>query len=61
MDGYQLAAHLRQLPGGDGIRLVAITGYGQARDREASARAGFSGHLFKPVDLARLRQFLAAK
>ena len=61
MDGYELAARLRELPGGDRIRLVAITGYGQARDREASARSGFTAHLVKPVDLSRLREILVAK
>jgi signal transduction histidine kinase len=61
MDGYELAAHLRELSGGDQIRLVAITGYGQTRDREASARSGFSDHLVKPVDMAQLRDILAAK
>jgi signal transduction histidine kinase len=60
MDGYELAARLRQLPDGREIRLVAITGYGQARDRETSARAGFSDHLVKPADIERLRQILAA-
>jgi CheY-like chemotaxis protein/anti-sigma regulatory factor (Ser/Thr protein kinase) len=61
MDGYELAARLRELPGGDRIRLVAITGYGQMRDREASSRSGFTDHLVKPVDLSRLREILVAK
>jgi len=30
-------------------RLVALTGYGQASDREASRQAGFDAHLTKPV------------
>jgi signal transduction histidine kinase len=50
MDGYELASQLREqaVPG---IRLVAVTGYGQETDRIRSAKAGFSAHLVKPVDL----------
>ncbi len=29
MDGYELGAHLRELPGLAGVRLIAVTGYGQ--------------------------------
>ncbi|MFL6692784.1 MAG: response regulator [Ramlibacter sp.] len=49
MDGYQLARRLQQ----DGLRAryVALTGYGQASDRERSAAAGFHVHLTKPVQL----------
>ena len=48
MDGYETARHLRRLPGLR-MRLVALTGYGSAQDRERSARAGFDLHLVKPV------------
>ena len=34
--------------------LVAITGYGQERDREASFQAGFYEHMTKPVDIDKL-------
>jgi len=51
MDGYELARRLRALPGGRGMSLVAVTGYGQGPDRRASAQAGFDVHLVKPVDL----------
>ena len=30
MSGYELAAHLRELPGGRAIRFVAATGYGRS-------------------------------
>src|SRR5436190_12853515 len=36
MSGYDLAARLRELPGGRPIRLVAATGYGRDRDRARS-------------------------
>ena len=51
MDGYELAAHLRALPGLAGLRLVAVTGYGQESDRHRTRDAGFHGHLVKPVCL----------
>ena len=34
--------------------LIAITGYGQEHDREASLQAGFHDHLTKPVDIDKL-------
>jgi CheY-like chemotaxis protein len=50
MDGYELAAKLRTLQPTCNARLVALTGYGEARDRAKSKRAGFEAHLVKPVD-----------
>lgn len=49
MDGYELATHLRKLPGLAGLRLVAVTGYGRESDRARSEQAGFHHHLVKPV------------
>src|SRR5262249_9785373 len=51
MDGYAVARALRQLPGGEKVLLVALTGYGQEEDRIRAAAAGFDHHLTKPVDL----------
>jgi len=51
MDGYELAARLRQLPGLASVRLIAVTGYGQESDRQRTRDAGFEYHLVKPVDL----------
>jgi PAS domain S-box-containing protein len=52
MDGYELASHLRGLPGLAGLRLVAVTGYGQPSDHQKTREAGFHDHLVKPVSLA---------
>jgi CheY-like chemotaxis protein len=54
IDGYELAGRLRSLPGLATSRLIALTGYGQERDRERSRAAGFHEHLVKPVDIDRL-------
>jgi CheY-like chemotaxis protein len=38
--------------------LIAITGYGQERDRQLSFDAGFFAHLTKPVDADQLEDLL---
>jgi signal transduction histidine kinase/DNA-binding response OmpR family regulator len=50
ISGYEAARRIRGLPGGQAIRLVALTGWGQLEDRRKSAEAGFDRHLVKPVD-----------
>jgi CheY-like chemotaxis protein/two-component sensor histidine kinase len=54
MDGYELAARLRALPGLAGMHLVALTGYGQDADRARTLHAGFHHHLVKPVAMEEL-------
>jgi len=49
IDGYELASHLRSLPGLDRLHLIAVTGYGQESDRQRAREAGFHHHLVKPV------------
>ena len=58
MDGFELARRLRDNETLSGIKLVAITGYGQETDRARSRDAGFDAHLVKPVDLEHLEQLL---
>jgi signal transduction histidine kinase len=60
LDGYELARRLRADPATRLVRLVAITGWGQATDREAANLAGFDRHLVKPVDAAELLRVLEA-
>ena len=48
-DGHELARRLRALPGMADVPLVAVSGYGQARDRERALAAGFDRHFVKPV------------
>jgi CheY-like chemotaxis protein len=42
------------------VRLVALTGYGQASDRTRALEAGFDLHMLKPVDPSVLEGVLAA-
>ena len=49
-DGYEVGRRLRNLLGEE-VTLVALTGYGQAEDRERARAAGFDVHLTKPADI----------
>ena len=51
MDGYELAKRLRRTEVTAALRLYALTGYGQAKDREKALNAGFDDHFVKPVAL----------
>jgi CheY-like chemotaxis protein len=59
MSGFEVAQRLRQRPDNAGIRLVAVSGYGQHADVQAALEAGFDEHLTKPPDPARLERLLA--
>jgi PAS domain S-box-containing protein len=49
MSGYELARELRARPELQALRLIAMTGYGRATDRDAAHAAGFDRHVVKPV------------
>jgi PAS domain S-box-containing protein len=50
VDGYEVCRRMRVADGGDGLVIVAITGWGQAEVRMRTAEAGFDAHVVKPVD-----------
>ncbi len=56
MDGYQLAKELQVLL--PQIQLVAITGFGQAEDRQRAREAGFEEHMVKPVSIVDVERVL---
>ena len=58
MSGYEVAAAARREPWGDGILLLAVTGWGQAGDKDRAKAAGFDRHLTKPVDLDLVEELL---
>ena len=58
INGYETARRLRRLPNCS-MLLVALSGYGQDKDRERSREAGFDHHLLKPVDVDALQKVLA--
>jgi PAS domain S-box-containing protein len=60
MDGYEVARRLRASESLNAIKLIALTGYGQAEDARRAHEAGFDLHIVKPVDPERLADVLAA-
>jgi PAS domain S-box-containing protein len=58
LNGYDVARKIRAQEGGSGILLVALTGWGQARDRERTGAAGFDHHMTKPVEFDVLLELL---
>ena len=59
MDGFEVARRVRADKRHRGIRLVALTGWGQDEDRQCTREAGFDHHVVKPVDPDALSALLA--
>lgn len=59
LNGYALARALRSNPATSDTVLVAVTGWGQERDRQLAQEAGFDHHMVKPVEPAKIREVLA--
>jgi CheY-like chemotaxis protein len=57
MDGYEVCRQFRQR-GLAETRIIAMTGYGQERDRQRAKSAGFDAHAVKPVEFAELTRLL---
>ena len=58
MNGYEVAKKIRENPKCSEMALVALTGYGQEKDKQRALEAGFDEHLTKPVDASVLRDLL---
>ena len=58
MDGYEVARRIRARRG-NGVRLIALTGWGQEEDVRRAERAGFDHHLVKPPNIEKLGKLLA--
>ncbi len=59
LDGYGVARELRADSTLHSVRLIALTGYGQAEDQRRAYAEGFDLHLTKPVDPVLLKDLLA--
>ncbi len=59
ISGHEAARRIRQLPEGEKILMIALSGWGQGEDRRKSKHAGFDHHFVKPLDIARLNKLLA--
>jgi len=61
LNGYEVALRLRRQDATCDAIIVAITGWGQDKDRERAREAGFDQHLVKPVDVERLTRLLRGR
>lgn len=59
LDGYEIARRLRRIAGLSQVRVIAVTGFSQAADRERSRLAGIDHHLVKPVAMTDLETAIA--
>lgn len=59
MTGYEAARRIRREAWGRNVYLLAITGWGQADDKDKARASGFDWHLTKPVDPDVVEQLLA--
>jgi PAS domain S-box-containing protein len=60
MDGFEVARRVRQRVEVNNIMLIALTGWGQAEDRDRTRGAGFDHHLVKPADITALQSLLVS-
>ena len=58
LSGYEVARHVRLNDALKHVVLIALTGYGQAEDRQRSVQAGFDHHLVKPASFLALEKIL---
>lgn len=61
LNGHQIARAIRAAEGGQAVRLIAMTGWGQADDQAEAYAAGFDHHVTKPADIALIYQLVAAE
>ena len=59
LNGFEVAKRIREQAAQPNMVLVALTGYGQATDRQRSKDAGFDHHLVKPADFDEVEKILA--
>ncbi|MFC5458854.1 ATP-binding protein [Massilia niabensis] len=58
MSGYDLARGIRRLSCGAMTTLIAVTGWGQEKDRQLAFEAGFDHHMVKPVRFEQIEEIL---
>jgi two-component system CheB/CheR fusion protein len=61
LNGYEVAKRIRREPWGEGLTLIAVTGWGQEDDKRAARAAGFDHHMTKPVDPEHLDRLLVRR
>jgi signal transduction histidine kinase/ActR/RegA family two-component response regulator len=58
MSGYDLARGIRSLSSGAMTVMIAVTGWGQEKDRQLAFEAGFDHHMVKPVRFEQIEEIL---
>jgi signal transduction histidine kinase/ActR/RegA family two-component response regulator len=58
MSGYDLARHMRELQCCAMTMMIAVTGWGQEKDRQLAFEAGFDHHMVKPVRFEQIEEIL---
>jgi CheY-like chemotaxis protein len=53
-DGYEVISRMREMEGGQGVVIAALTGYGEEKDRQNALAAGFDAFMVKPASIAEL-------
>lgn len=61
VDGYETARRIRSTRDGAGIRLIAVSGWGQDNDRRLAMEAGFAEHFTKPINVSSLEQIMVSR
>ena len=59
LNGFETATRMRRQPWGRNLPLIALTGWGQPKDRQRTVEAGFNEHLVKPVGQQELLDAIA--
>jgi PAS domain S-box-containing protein len=60
MSGHETCQRMRLEDWGEGIRIIALSGWGQQQDMERSKQSGFDEHLVKPIASATVRRLADA-
>jgi CheY-like chemotaxis protein len=58
LDGFDVAVRMRVNSWARGLKLIAVTGWNRAEDRDLARRSSFDGFLVKPLDFDRLLELL---
>ena len=61
ISGYEVAQQLRNGPLGQTLTLIAVTGWGQDRDKARALGAGFNHHFTKPIEPETLLELLRSE
>lgn len=61
IDGYEACRRIRREAFGKDVFVIALTGWGQQRDKQRATAAGFDAHCTKPVDPQAFARLLARR